>query len=105
MSNQETEVELETVGREYWVDMLEALERLEKNVDFKLVIMDGYLKDKVLDGVSLLAHPDVKKRGERSDIMEDLVASSNLKYHLSMIHNLGGAAKQDLEEESSPVTV
>jgi hypothetical protein len=89
-------VELETVEAAYWAEQLSALERLEKNPDFKKIILDGYLKEKVLDSVSLLSHPDVKKRGERPDIMEDLVASSNLQYFFFMIKQLGGGARQDL---------
>ena len=90
--------DLETVEVQHWVDLLEALERLERNPDFKKVIIDGYIQSKALDSVSLLARPDVKKRGERPDVMEDLVAISNFQYYLAMIHRLGGNYKQDLQE-------
>lgn len=105
MNNQEqSDVELETVERIYWVEQLEALERLEKNPDFKAVILDGYLDKKALDSVSLLAVPAVKKSGERTDIMEDLVAISNLKYHFQMLYSLGSVAREDLDDELGPVT-
>lgn len=93
--------DLETVEIQHWVDMLEALERLERNSDFQKVIIDGYIQSKALDSVSLLARPDVKKRGERTDVMEDLVAISNFQYFLAMVHRLGGSAKQDIEEYNS----
>lgn len=95
--------ELITVDIEGWLDLLEAMERLEKNPDFKKVVLDGYLKEKVLDSVSLLAHPAIKKRGERSDVMEDLVAASNLAFYFEMIRNNGGAARQEFEDANAPV--
>ena len=79
--------ELETTENQYWVDQYAALERLQKNKDFEMVIMNGYLRDKVLNSVSLLAVPAIKKAGERGDIMEDLVAISNLQYQI------GGSAQ------------
>lgn len=99
-----TELELETTSAIYEVDLLEALERLEKNPDFKKIIVDGYLKEKALESVSLLAHPAIKQRGQRPDVMEDLVAISNLKYYLFMIKQLGEGAKADLLEETGPET-
>jgi len=67
--------------------MGQALNRLQSNPDFQAVIMNGYLKEKVLASVSMLAVPQVKQRGERPDIMEDLVASSNLKFYFKMIED------------------
>ena len=90
--------DLETVEVQYWVDMLESLERLEKSPDFKKVMLDGYIREKALDSVSLLANPAIKKRNERGDVMEDLVAISNLQYYLRMIHTMGSNGRQDLEE-------
>ncbi|NOQ48195.1 MAG: hypothetical protein GQ576_03515 [Methanococcoides sp.] len=63
------------------------MNRLRKNPDFQLVIENGYLRDKVLASFSLLAVPQIKKEGHRPDIMEDLVAGSNLKYYFAMIDN------------------
>lgn len=98
MSNRLTEEQKLAEDRKYWVEMKESLERLEQNEDFKKVILEGYLKDKALNGVAILADPGIKQRGERSDVMEELVAIANLRYYLGMIYNLGDAAKQDLEE-------
>jgi hypothetical protein len=97
MTNQPTELEVTDVS--YWADQLDALEKLEKNPEFKKIIMDGYLKDKVLDSVSLLTVPSIKDNNKRSDVMEDLVAASGLMYHLHMIRQLGEGARADLLEE------
>lgn len=98
-----TDFEAYTKSIEHEIKLSEALERLENNPDFKLVIIDGYLNSKALDSVSLLARPEIKKRGERADIMEDLVAISNFQYYLWMIKELGGVAKQNLTEVNSTV--
>ena len=95
--------ELITVDTEGWLDLLEAMERLEKNPDFKMIIEEGYMKENVLDSVSLLAEPSVKKQGLRGEVMEDLVSASNLAYYFKMIRNLGGAARQDFEDANAPV--
>jgi len=97
MNNQPTELELTDVS--YWAKKLDVLERLEKNPDFKEIILDGYMKEKALDSVSLLAEPSTKTQGRRPDVMEDLVAISNLQYFLFMIHQLGEGARQDMLDE------
>ena len=81
--------DLLTVENEYWVTMHDALERLEQNEDFKKVIQIGYFKDKAVNGVSLLATDYVKQVGARGDIMEQLVAISQLEDYFAVIHNLG----------------
>lgn len=65
----------------------EAYKRLAANQDFKDLIIEGYLKEKVLASVSLLAVPQIKAQGRRPDIMEDMVAASNLQYFLQMVEN------------------
>lgn len=100
MSNQENEaVEVEL---NQYVELGDALLRLEKNKDFQTVILNGYMKDKVLESVSLLAHHDIKKQGLRPEVMEDLVASSNLGEYFRMIKNFYAGATQDLEEIEGP---
>lgn len=98
------QVELEMVETDGLVDLLEALERLEKNPDFKKVILDGYIINKTLGAAGRLADPAVKKTGERGDLMEELVGISGLQYYLKMIHMLGAGAREDQEELAGPGT-
>ena len=86
MSNNEEILSVENEA-EHAVKMGKALSRLQDNKDFKTLILEGYLKDKALASVSLLAVPQIKASGQRADIMEDLVASSNLAYFLQMVEN------------------
>lgn len=84
----------------YWVTMAESLERLERNDDFKRVILDGYFKDRAIDGVSLLAHDDTKRRNARMDVYESLIAVSQLQDHFRTIKALGAMMVQDAEMEA-----
>jgi len=99
MTNQNEEIELETIERNYWVEQAQALERLERNEDFKTVILEGYFKDTALNQVSLLANDQIKRAGNRTDLMELLVAISTLQDHFMTIKNLGALAEDDLEQE------
>lgn len=97
MSNQ-TNDQLMTTSNDYWVDLAQALVRLESNPDFKKVILDGYFRDKAVDGVSMLAHPEVKRRNQRGDVFEALVAISQLQDYFITVKNLGLIE----EEETGP---
>ena len=94
-----SEEELLRVERQYWHDMLASLEALEKNEDFKRVILDGYFKDKAINGVSLLAVDQIKQSGARGDVMEQLVSISQLQDHFSTIRNLGFVPDDEDEYE------
>lgn len=87
--------ELLTADNGKFIEQYEALQRLEQNEDFKILILDGYLKTNALDSVSLLARPDIKKRNERGDVMEDLISVSNLRYYFDMVTRLGQSALYD----------
>ena len=86
-----------TVENEYWVTMYESLERLRQNEDFKKVILDGYFKDKAVNGVSLLATDYVRQNNLRGEVMEALIAISNLEDYFGTIDNLGTIPAEDEE--------
>ena len=79
------------------IQMLEALERLEKNKDFQLVILNGYMKDEVLRINSLLANPTINTLGKRADVMEMLVAISTFGEYMNTIKAMGATAKYQQE--------
>ena len=103
MSNQ-NQAELELTAEElkeynYWVGMKQALERLENNPDFQKVILDGYFKDKAINGVSMLASGYIKKNGLRPDVMEGLVAISQLQDFFITVKQLGTEPEDEDENE------
>lgn len=77
------------VENEYWVGLNRDLEVLQRTPEFKRVILEAYFKDRAINGVSMLSNPAVKARNERSELMEEMVAISNLQHFLMMIANLG----------------
>lgn len=103
MSNQDylQEVEeQEMAERNHHIEMGEALARLKNNPDFKMVILDGYLKQEVLNSVSLLSVPQISEQGKRSGVMEDLISASNLQYHFQVIESFyKGAVDPILTDE------
>ncbi|MCP4487726.1 MAG: hypothetical protein GY820_10480 [Gammaproteobacteria bacterium] len=101
MSNSEQDqAELETASLEHAIGMGEAWKRLQRNGDFKKIIIEGYLKEKVLASVSLLAVPQIKQRGERPEIVEDLISASNLQYFFQIIeHQYEGATQPILSDD------
>ena len=94
-----SEEEILRVENEYWVGMYEALERLNENADFKTVILEGYFRDKAVNGVSMLANDHVIRNGLRTQVMENLIAISQLQDYFIMIENLGAAPRDDSEDE------
>jgi hypothetical protein len=100
LKDEQSQVELETFETEHHITMGEDLAWLKQNPQFQRVITEGYLKAKALDSISMLADPGVIRRGERSAIMEDLVAGSNLNYFFMMVeYNHAGAMNAEMEEE------
>ena len=83
----------------YWKGLKESLEKLEGNEDFKKVILEGYFKDKAVNGVSLLASPQIKRNGARSDVMEALIAISQLEDYFLTIKAMGEEPEADEDEE------
>lgn len=86
------------VENQYWADMWASLQRLRENQDFKRLILEGYFKDKAVNGVSLLAQDGIVQGGHRSAVMEDLIAISSLEDYFVTIENLG-TIPTEIEEE------
>lgn len=86
------------VENEYWASMWESLRKLRSNPDFKRVILQGYFRDKAVNGVSLLAQDAVIANGQRSAVMEDLIAISSLEDFFITIENLGSIPPEDDDE-------
>lgn len=87
------------------IKLYEALKRLDANKDFKMLVREKYLRDSVLDNFSLLAHPAIKKNGERPDVMEEMVAKSNFNLFLLNIEQTGKyLTEQDNAEEVPEIT-
>jgi hypothetical protein len=102
-TNEKEELELEMIEVSYWANKLDDLEWLKNQKQFQSLILEGYFKDKAINGVSLLANETVKREGKRGDIMEMLVAISNLEDYFMTVMQLGAGARADLLDNESPV--
>lgn len=98
--NNLNEEEILEVENQYWVNMWNDLCSLKEDERFKRVILDGYFKDKAINGVSLLARDDVVSNGHRSAVMEDLIAISSLEDFFISIENLGSIPAEDSVEDN-----
>lgn len=98
--NNLSDQEVLEVENKYWADMALALTRLEENPDFQRVILEGYFKDRAVNGVSLLAQDSVVQNGQRSAVMEDLIAIASLQDFFITIKNIGLASPEDDEDDS-----
>lgn len=98
MSNLEDQQILEVENR-YWADMWASLERLHENKDFQRLILEGYFKDKAVNGVSLLAQDHIIQNGRRTQVMEDLIAISKLEDFFITVQSLGSIPSDDDESE------
>lgn len=99
MNNQTNAADLLTTENEYWVDLAQALVRLESNPDFQQLILQGYFKDKAADGVSLLSSEYVRQSGVRGSLIEDLAAISALQEYFKYVKNMGIIDEGPLEDE------
>jgi len=89
VENVSSEEELLRVENDYWAGMAQDLVDLERDPKFKRVILEGYFRDRAVNGVSLLANDNIKRNNQRSDIMEQLIAVSQLQDYFITIKNLG----------------
>ena len=89
--------DLAYIETEVWAKRYKALEQLHKNKDFQTLILEGFFRDRAVDGVSLLAHQHTIDSGTRGQIMEQLVAISHLQDYFRVVVNQGAPAAYDEE--------
>lgn len=75
-------------SNQYFKEMNEALQRLYDNKDFQKVVIEGYFNDFAIKQTSLLAVDFIRDNGKRPEVMERLVAISNLQDYLITISNM-----------------
>lgn len=77
------------------VKQAEALERLERSGDFRLIFTEGLFKDAAISNV-LSRHSATEEQKRLLDIQADSIAY--LRNHLMMIHERGKAAQYTIKE-------
>ena len=92
--NVEDEREILTVENNYWVGLKQALDRLRANPDFKAVILEGYFKDRAVNGVSMLCSPGAEG-AKRKEILDDMMAISSLVWYFKMLDHMGSNSEEE----------
>lgn len=94
------ETDLELAERGAFIKKYEALELLmDENTPggkaFKVLVTEGYLKEKAVEYTSMLATEHVRQAGVRGAIMEELVAISAFEQYLLDVQALGAPINED----------
>lgn len=76
----------------------DAIERLEKNEDFKKVIFDGYFVEEAARVTSLLADPSMQRPEMQTKLHHALRAISEFKQHLLTTKLMVEQFRSDLED-------
>lgn len=90
----EDEREILTVENNYWVGLAQSLERLKANPDFQKVVLEGYFKDRAINGVSMLCAPN-SDGNRRKELLDEFYAISNLTWYFKMIEHMGSVTEEE----------
>lgn len=90
----EDEREILTVENNYWVGLKQSLDRLRANPDFKAVILEGYFKDRAVNGVSMLCAPGSEGL-KRKELLDEMLAISNLVWYFKMLDHMGSTDEEE----------
>lgn len=100
MNTPSTDEQLYAVENYHNVKLWEALQDLQSNPSYKLLIEGEYLGDNVLRNTSILTAPATVQNGVQSEVMGDLMAASRFTGFLHRIEQLGNIpAEYDDSEE------
>lgn len=78
--------------------MLEVLDRLERNRDYKKVVTEGFLKTHVLEQTSMIARPDAQHELVQQSIQKALTGASAFHAYITSLRQMGNAAAQTIEQ-------
>ena len=79
------------------IKILEALERLEKNKDYLIIIGKGYLETEALRLIKLRADPNMQSEHSQKMLMKDIDGVGSLQGYLIQIKRDADVAKKSLE--------
>lgn len=104
MSNQDYEEAVEEVRvteeqAKYHIEMMDALERLYKNKDFKTVFLDGYFKEEASRLVLLRADHNIQQEEKTVQSIDDkIVGIGELRQFLLTVFARGRQMKDAIAE-------
>lgn len=92
-STQTQEIQIELDEAKKKVKLREALDRLERNKDFKLVIDEEFFKQESLRQVSCLSDPAFQTPHMQASVIADMRASATLQAFFRLVRRNADAAE------------
>jgi len=96
-SNEVKEIEMNIKQARELVNLNTALERLEKNRDFKRLIKDEYLHNEAVRLVHLKADSNMQSEQRQSDVTRDIDAIGSFAQFLNMVGFKAEMAQQAID--------
>lgn len=97
------EVELNIEFAKERIELLNALDRLLKNADFKLVISEGYMEKEAIRLVKALANGAILPEG-KAEIQKDIEGIGRLDQYFEAIVQIGRAQENTLNAYQDTLT-
>jgi len=92
------QVELSIEEAQKNIDRMEALERLRKNRDFKLLVEEGYLQDEAARVVLAKAEPGLQGPEQQVMLENMIIAVGYFRQYLNKIYQFGSHSKRAMSE-------
>ena len=96
INNAEVQIELSIDQAKEFLDKSEALRRLERNEDFKKLIIEGYLEKEAVRLVGLLMDSEMQEDLEKDLINKELYGISSMRLYLRNVHLIAAQMKNQV---------
>lgn len=100
--SQSAAIQIELDEAKKKVKLVEALDRLERNKDFKLLIEEEFFKQETLRQASCLSDPSFQTPHMQASLIADMRAGATIQAFFRLLRRNGAAAEQAIinsEEE------
>lgn len=104
MSEQEIqEIEVNIEQAKAWVEMVDALDRLQENPDFKLVITEGYLEKEAIRLTHLRGNPAMNTPEQQASVLKEIDGIGAFLGYLRTVYQQGDWAKSNIEYDQAMI--
>lgn len=91
-------VELSIEEAQKKIDLMNAVDKLKSNRDFKKVVLQGYFENEAIRLVSLKANPGTQSKEDQEQIIKYIDSIGSFMNYLNMIRHQGKMAESSLED-------
>lgn len=83
------------------VDLMKSVERLTKNRDFKLVVLEGFFEKEAIRLVTLKADPNMQDAESQEAIIKQMDAIGAFRQYLSALIQMGRMAEKAIADDEA----